>query len=137
MELSEALPFLQENHLAVVTTIGTSGRPQSTVVSAALHEGKMAFVSRQRTSKVKNTRRSGRCSVTVINPANTRYVTVEGPATAHGMEDSSEDVWLALLRAAYTATGRPPERWDDFDRSMREERRNVVLITPERVYGSL
>ena len=137
MDLSEALPFLQENHLAVVTTIGASGRPQSTVVSAALYEGKLAFVSRQRTSKVKNTRRTGRCSVTVINPANTRYVTVEGPATAHGMEDSSEDVWLALLRAAYTATGRPPERWDDFDRSMREERRNVVLITPEHVYGSL
>ena len=60
MELSEALPFLQENHLAVVTTIGPSGRPQSTVVSAALYEGKLAFVSRQRTSKVKNTRRSGR-----------------------------------------------------------------------------
>ena len=137
MDLSEALPFLQQNHLSVVTTIGPSGRPQSTVVSVALHEGKLAFVSRQRTMKVKNVRRSGRCSVTVINPANTRYVTIEGPATAHGMDDSSEDAWLALLRATYTASGRPPDRWDDFDRSMREELRNVVLITPERVYGSL
>lgn len=137
MDLSEATPFLQENHLAVVTTMGPSGTPQSTVVSAALHEGKLVFVSRQRTMKVKNVRRSGRCSVTVINPANTRYVTVEGPATARGMEDSGEEEWLFLLRAAYTATGRPPERWDDFDGAMREERRNVVLITPERIYGSL
>ena len=137
VEFNEALPFLQENHLAVITTVGTSGRAQATVVGAAPLDGKMAFVSRGGTVKVRNVRRNGCCSVTVIRPETTRYVTVEGPATAYGRNDTGELELLALLRSAYTAAGRPPERWDDFDRSMREEQRTVVLVAPERVYGSL
>ena len=137
MEFNEVLPFLQENHLAVVTTVGVSGRAQSTVTGAAPLEGKMAFVSRERTIKVKNVRRGGRCSVTVIRPETTRYVTVEGPAIAHGWDDTGGEELLALLRSAYGAAGRSADRWDDFERSMREEQRTVVLVTPERVYGSL
>ena len=84
MEFSEAAAFLQENRLAVVTTVGPSGRAQSTVVGAAPHEGKIVFVTRGSTVKMKNLRRNGRCTVTVIKPDTRRYVTVEGPATAHG-----------------------------------------------------
>ena len=97
----------------------------------------MAFVSRDHTAKVRNVRRSGRCTVTVIKPDTRRYVTVEGPAAAHGWDDSQPNDLLALLRRAYTATGRSLDGWDDFDRAMREERRTVVLVAPERVNGSL
>jgi PPOX class probable F420-dependent enzyme len=137
MELAEALPFLEANHLAVVSTVGASGRAQATVVSAGLVDGQVAFVSRGETVKVRNSRRSGQCSVTVINPENTRYVTVQGGATVHGWNDTDEATLLGLLRKAYSSAGRPPERWDDFDASMREEQRTVVLVAPERVYGSL
>ena len=137
MELTEALPFLEANHLAVVSTVGASGRAQATVVSAGYVDGQVAFVSRGETVKVRNARRSGQCSVTVINPENTRYVTVQGTASVHGWDDTDEAALLALLRKAYGAAGRPPERWDDFDAAMRDERRTVVFVTPERVYGSL
>ena len=136
MELSEVLPFLEENHLAVVTTVGASGKAQSTVVSAALYDGKMSFVSRGHTMKVKNVRRSGRCSVTLIRPHDTRYVTVEGPAVAHGWDDTPPEELLSLLRGAYGAAGRDTAA-DDFESRMREEQRTVVLVTPERVYGSV
>lgn len=137
MELAEALPFLEANHLAVVSTVDTAGRAQSTVVSAGVVDGQAAFVSRGETVKVRNARRSGHCSVTFINPENTRYVTVRGAASVHGWNDTDEAALLGLLRRAYAAAGRPPERWDDFDAAMREEQRTVVLVTPERVYGSL
>ena len=137
MELAEALPFLEANHLAVVSTVGASGRAQATVVSAGLVEGQIAFVSRGETVKVRNARRGGHCSVTLINPANTRYVTVQGAASVHGWDDTDEATLLDLLRRTYGAAGRPPETWDDFDAAMREERRSIVLVTPERVYGSL
>ena len=136
MELSEVIPFLEENHLAVVTTVSVSGKPQATVVSAWLYDGKMSFVSRAHTMKVKNVRRGGRCSVTLIRPNDTRYVTIEGPAVAHGWDDTPPAELLSLLRGAYGAAGR---KSDDagFDARMREEQRTVVLITPERVYGSI
>ena len=96
----------------------------------------MSFVSRARTMKVKNVRRSGRCGVTVIRPHDTRYVTIEGPAVAHGWDDTPAGELLSLLRGAYGAAGRETGA-DDFESRMREEQRNVVLITPERVYGSI
>ncbi len=136
MEFSEALPFLEENHMAVVTTIGQSGRAQSTVVSAAPLNGRMAFVSREGTSKVRNIRRGTRCAVTLIKPDTRRYVTVEGPATAQGFGDTDEAELLDLMGAAYVAAGRSLSAWDDFAGAMKEQQRAVLLVTPERVYGS-
>ena len=137
MELAEALPFIEANHFALVSTVGPSGHAQTTVVSAGLLDGQVAFVSRADTVKVRNVRRSGHCSVTLINPDNRRYVTVQGAASVHGWDNTDEAALLDLLRRAYGAAGRPSDRWDDFDASMREEQRTVVLVTPERVYGSL
>jgi len=97
----------------------------------------MAFVSRGRTVKVKNAARTGRAAVTVLRKSDNRYVTVEGPATVHGWDNTQRDELLSLLRNVYLASGRPPERWDDFDGAMQQEQRTVVLVTPQRVYGSL
>ena len=137
MDYNEALPFLQENHMAIVTTIGRSGRAQSTVVSAAPLDGRMAFVSRERTSKVRNVRRGSRCVVTLVKPDTRRYITVEGPATAQGFGDTEEAALLALLGSAYEAAGRSLSGWSDFAGSMKAEERALVLVTPERVYGSI
>ena len=137
MEYSEVLPFLQENNLAVATTVGTSGRVQATVVSAGPHEGKVALVSREETIKVSNARKGSRCTVTVVRPDTRRYVTIEGPATVYGWDNTSPEVLLPMLRRVYVALQRHPERFEDFDRTMREERRTVILVAPERVYGSL
>ena len=86
--------------------------------------------------KVKNGRRGGRCGVTLIRPHDTRYVTIEGRAVTHGFDDTPAGEMLSLLRGAYGAAGRKTDA-DDFESRMREEQRNVVLITPERVYGSI
>ncbi|MCY4582770.1 MAG: TIGR03618 family F420-dependent PPOX class oxidoreductase [Chloroflexi bacterium] len=137
MELTEALPFIEANHFALVSTVGASGRAQTTVVSAGLVDGHVGFVSRAETVKVRNVRRSGQCSVTLVNPDNRRYVTVQGEASVHGWDNTDEAAMLDLLGRVYSAAGRPPDRWDDFGAAMREERRTVVLVTPERVYGSL
>jgi hypothetical protein len=100
-------------------------------------DGRIAFVSRDHTAKVRNARRTGRATVTVVNPANKRYVTVEGPTELHPWDGADEAACLELLGRAYAAAGRPPERWDDFGATMRDEQRTVVLVTPERIYGSL
>ena len=136
MELSEVMPFLEENHLAIVTTVDATGKAQATVVGAALYDGKMSFVSRGHTMKVKNVRRSGRCSVTLLRPHDTRYVTVEGPAVAYGWDDTPPAELLSLIRGAYGEQGRNTDA-DDWESRMREQRRTVVLVTMERVYGSV
>src|SRR5205085_10667294 len=137
MNLTEALPFLEQNHTAMVSTVTATGSTHATVVSAGLCEGQVAFVSRGDTVKVKNALKRGRAAVTVLRNSDNRYVTVEGSAVVHGWGNTSRHELLSLLRKAYTAVGRLPERWKDFDGAMEKEQRTVVLVSPERVYGSL
>ena len=137
MDFTEVLPFLQQNHTAVVSTVTSSGSAQATVVSAGPYEGHIAFVSRGNTVKVRNASKRGRATVTVIRATDNRYVTIEGPARVQGWSNTSGPDLLSLLRKVYTAVGRPPERWQDFDGAMEKEQRTVVLVLPQWVYGSL
>jgi PPOX class probable F420-dependent enzyme len=137
VDFAEVQPFLEQNHTAIVSTVTATGAAQATVVSAGLYEGRMAFVSRGNTVKVRNAVQRGGATVTVIRPTDNRYVTVEGPAQVHGWDNTGRADLLALLREVYTVTGRPPQRWEDFDGAMEKEQRTVVLISPGRVYGSL
>lgn len=137
MDFNEVLPFLEQNHTAVVSTVTSSGSAQATVVNAGPYDGQIAFVSRGNTVKVKNASKRGRATVTVLRTTDNRYVTIEGPAMVHGWDNTSSPDLLSLLRKVYTATGRSPERWEDFDGAMEKEQRTVVLVSAERVYGSL
>ena len=136
MEWQEALPLLQENHTGVATSITPDGRAQSTVVSTAVLDGKVGFASRPRTVKLKNIQRTGRATLTVIKLDNRRYVTVEGPASIKPWEDSPKHI--KRLKDLYVSMGRAPKGTDEeFARQMRDEQRTLILITPERLYGSL
>jgi PPOX class probable F420-dependent enzyme len=136
MEWNEALPLLQENHTGVATSVTPKGRAQSTVVSTAVLDGKVGFASRGHTVKVRNIERTGRATVTVIKLDTRRYVTVEGPASIEPWQD--KPAHIKRLKDLYTAMGRAPKGTDEeFAQQMREEERNIVLITPERLYGSL
>ena len=135
MEFNDALPFLEQEHSAVVTTIGRSGLPQATIVRAGPYEGTMAFVVRGGTVKLANLKRDDRCTVLVAKPDWTRYATVEGRAATHRQDNTGEEELRILLRRVFSAAGGTHSDWEEYDRVMREEARAVVLVTPERVYG--
>ena len=140
MELSEALEFLSKtkNTTSVAITIGRTGRAQSTVVGAGYMDGKVVWISRGHTVKIRNVKSKGRATVTVINRETHRYVTVEGPAIVHEWSDAHTTGQVQRLKKAYTAMGRPPKQSDaDFAAKMAEEKRAVIEVTPESWYGSL
>jgi PPOX class probable F420-dependent enzyme len=136
MEWKEALPLLQENHTGIAITVTPKGRAQSTVVSSGVLDGKIAFASRSHTVKLKNIQRTGRATVTVIKLDNRRYVTVEGPASVEPWQDTPAHI--KRLKNLFVASGRAPKGTDEeFAKQMRDEERSLVLVTPERLYGSL
>jgi PPOX class probable F420-dependent enzyme len=109
---------------------------QATVVSTAVLEGKVGFASRGGTVKLKNIQRTGRAAITVIKLDTRRYVTVEGAASVEPWQDTPAHI--KRLKELYIAMGRAPKGGDEeFARQMRDETRSLVLVTPERVYGSL
>src|SRR3970040_433981 len=136
MEWKEALPLLQENHPGVAISVTSKGRAQATVVSTAVLDGKVGFASRGYTVKVRNIQRTGRATVTVIKLDTRRYVTVEGPAAIKPWQDTPAHI--KRLKDLYLSMGRAPKGGDEeFARQMRDEQRSLVLVTPERLYGSL
>ncbi len=101
-------------------------------------DGKVVWISRGHTVKVKNVKRTGRATVTVINRETHRYVTVDGPAVLHEWSDRDTPGQVQRLKKAYTAMGRPPKQSDEaFAAKMAEEKRAVIEVTPEHWYGSL
>ena len=135
MEWKEALPLLQENHTGVAISVTPKGRAQSTVVSTAVLDGKLGFASRPHTVKLKNIQRTGRATVTVIKLDTRRYVTVEGPASIEPWQDTPAHI--KRLKGLYVAMDRAPKSDENFAHQMRDEQRSLVLVTPERLYGSL
>ena len=136
MEWKQAFPLLQENHTGVAVTVTPKGRAQSTVVSTALLDGKVGFASRAQTVKLKNIQRTSRAAITVIKLDTRRYVTVEGPASIEPWQDTPAHI--KRLKDLYVAMGRAPRGTDEeFAEQMRDEKRSLVLVTPERLYGSL
>jgi hypothetical protein len=67
------------------------------------------------------------------------WVTVEGRADVIGPDDPHEGVdaeaLRLLLREIFTAAGGTHDDWDEYDRTMAEERRAAILIAPHRTYG--
>ena len=136
MDWNEALPLLQENHTGIAVSVSAKGRAQSTVVSTTVLDGKVGFASRSHTVKVRNIQRTGRAAITVIKLDTRRYVTVEGPATVEPWQDTPAHI--KRLKDLYVAMGRAPKGSDEkFAEQMRGEERSLVLVTPERLYGSL
>lgn len=136
MDWKEALPLLQDNHTGVAVSITPKGRAQATVVSTAVLDNKLGFASRPRTVKEKNIQRTGRATVTVVKLDTRRFVTVEGPASIEPWQDTPAHI--KRLKDLYVSMGRAPKGTDDdFAKQMRDEQRCLILVTPERLYGSV
>ena len=84
MEFGDAVPFLESEHSAVVTTIGRSGGIQASIVRAGPLEGRMAFVVRGETAKRRNLERNPTCTVLTVQPDWRKFATVEGQAEVRG-----------------------------------------------------
>lgn len=137
---AELIPL--DHGLCVVSTSRPGGGIQSSVVNAGVLDHPLrgvpvaALVATGGSRKLENLRADPR--VTVVARAGWRWAAVEGAAELVGPDDPHPDVdaeaLRLLLRAVFTAAGGTHDDWDTYDRTMAEQRRTAVLVTPERVY---
>ena len=128
--------FLKANHQAVLTTFRKDGGAQMSIVTCGLYRDSIAFTTEAQRAKLLNLQRNPRCSLLVSKRDWWGYLVLEGQATllSPGATDPAElrqglrDVYLA-------ASGKTHPNWQEYDAAMRKERRSVVIVVPERVYG--
>ena len=143
--LAEAFELARnESGLAVVSTLRADNTIQSSLINAgplahpATGQPVLGFVTYGRV-KLSNLR--ARPQITVTFRRGWQWATVEGHAQLAGPDDPQP--WLeadgalsSLLRDIFSAAGGTHDDWDEYDRTMREQRRTAVLITPTRVYSN-
>jgi PPOX class probable F420-dependent enzyme len=143
--LSDAVALAaDESGLAVVATLRSDGSIQASLVNAGViphpetGEPALAFVTYGRV-KLANLRARPAVAVTFRN--GWQWATVEGSTQLVGPDDpqpwlTAPDALRLLLRDVFTAAGGIHDDWAQYDRTMAEQRRTVVLIAPTRVYSN-
>lgn len=145
MTLEDAFALAEDdNGLAVVSTL----RADLTIQSSLINAGPLPHPQTARPAlgfvtygKVKLANLRARPQITVTFRGGWRWATVEGHAELAGPDDpqpwlGSDDALPHLLRDIFRAAGGTHDDWDEFDRTMREQRRTAVLVTATRIYGN-
>jgi PPOX class probable F420-dependent enzyme len=142
--LRDVVDLAQKEHfLAVVSTVRADGTIQASVVNAGVlphpvdHEEVVGFVT-YGPRKLANLRRRPQVSVTYR--ACWSWLTVEGRAEIVGPDDPApaidEVAMRRVLREVFSAAGGTHDDWDQFDATMRAERRSAVFVRPSRIYSN-
>lgn len=144
IDLDEFSALSQEvDGLAVVSTVRADATVQSSLVNVGVlpspfdRNQVLAFVTY---GKVKLANLRARPQLALTARSGWRWCTVEGRAALVGPDDPHDgvdrDALRLLLRAIFLAAGGSHDNWAEYDRTMIEQRRAAVLVTPTRVYGS-
>jgi PPOX class probable F420-dependent enzyme len=142
--LNEAMELAgREQFLAIVATARADGSIQSSLVNAGSLDHPLtglpalAFVT-YGAIKLANLR--ARPQVAVTFRSQWSYATIEGRTELIGPDDPDPRIdaerLRLLLREIFTAAGGTHDDWDAYDRTMIDQRRTAVLVTPTRIYGT-
>lgn len=144
-DLTDFTQLIAGDHgLCVVSTLRADGTIQSSLVNAGVLEHPetglpvVATVVRGDARKLGNLR--ARPRTTIVVRVGWQWAAVEGAASIIGPDDPAAGIdaerLRVLLREVFTKAGGTHDDWEEYDRVMAAERRAVVLITPDRVYGN-
>ena len=139
MELTDKQKdFLSENHNAVCTTFRRNGAAQLSIVTSGLYGGGAAFTTTADRAKHRNLARDPRCSLLVSHADWRPFLVLEGNATVLSQDNTPvEELRTAFRDVFRAAAGKDHPNWDEYDRVMVEDRRVIVIVTPEHVYGTV
>ncbi len=129
--------FVDETHRGVITTFRRDGGAQMSIITCGSYKDGVAFTTTGDRAKLHNLRRNPRCSLMVSQEDWRGYVVLEGQATVMSSNNTdAEELRLALRDAYRAASGTEHANWEEYDQAMRDDRRSVIIVVPERIYGT-
>ena len=129
--------LLSESRLGVLATIKSDGRPQMSPVTPFYdREAETLYVSTtDGRAKAVNLRRDPRASVEVTGPKGRTWATAEGTVELIGPGTDPDGPEVDALVDYYRkAAGEHPD-WDEYRSVMVSDRRVLMVMTVEHVYG--
>ncbi|HUW04358.1 MAG TPA: PPOX class F420-dependent oxidoreductase [Acidimicrobiales bacterium] len=138
MELTTALEWAAGRRNAVLITIRSDGRPQSSDIAYVVDGGSFVISVTDDRAKTRNMRRDPRVVLHITDPGAWSYAsfdgTVELSAVATTPDDETNDRLVDYYRAV---AGEEHPDWDEYRQAMTDEGRLLVRFTPTRVVGQI
>ena len=106
------------------------------IVSCAPYGEGVGFTTTEDRAKLLNLRRNPRCSLLVSQDDWWGYVVLEGEARVQGADNTPPDELRDALREVYRQIAGEHPDWEEYDHAMVEQRRAVVTVVPDNVYGT-
>ena len=129
--------FVEENHHGVLITFRRNFAAQMSVVPCGPFRGGAAFTTTADRAKLKNLERNPRCSLLISQADWWGYVVLEGRAVILSSGNTDfEELRLALRDVYRVAGGEEHPDWGEYDQAMRDERRSVVIVMADHIYGT-
>ncbi|MEX5636186.1 PPOX class F420-dependent oxidoreductase [Parafrankia sp. FMc2] len=138
-----AIPFnprtlLAESRLGVLATLKSDGRPQLSPVTPFYDPdaGTILISTREGLVKTANLRRDPRAALEVTSADGRAWATAEGTATLTGPGSDPHGPEVQALVTYYrSAAGEHPD-WNEYRSVMISDRRVLITITVQHVYGT-
>ena len=138
MELDRATAFAADRHAGVLITLKRDGRPQASNINYVCDDTSVRISVTASRAKTNNLQRDPRASLHVTSEDFWRWVVLEGTASFTPVATRDDPDSLEALRSLYRdIRGEDHPDWDDYDRAMVDDERQVLTITLERAYGQL
>ena len=129
--------FVGQTHRGVLTTFRRNGAAQMSIVSCGPMRDGVAFTVTSTRVKLWNLVRNPRCSLLVSNESWWGFVVLEGQAQIISADNTGADDLRDALREAYrTCSGEEHSNWEEYDRAMVDDKRSVIIVVPDHVYGT-
>ncbi len=129
--------FATQTHRGVITTFRRNGAAQMSIISCGPYRDGIAFTVTEDRVKLKNLRRNPRCTLLVSQESWWGFVVLEGRAEILSADNTDPEEFKMALRHAYrTASGEDHPNWEEYDQAMRDDRRSVVIVVPDHIYGT-
>jgi len=131
------LALIADNSLGVLATIKRDGRPQLSNVTYHFDPRTLTIevsITEAR-AKTRNLRRDPRASLMVISDDGWAYAVAEGDAVlSPPAGDPGDDTVESLVALYRTIAGEHPD-WDDYRRAMVVDRRVLLRLAVNHLYG--
>lgn len=132
-----ARAFVAESHKGVLSTVRRDGAIQMSIIVCGPWDDGVAFTTTEDRAKLRNLRRNAQCSLLVAKDEWWGYLVFEGHARIMGRENTNADELRLALRKVYRRIAGEHDDWEAYDRAMVAERRALVIVVPDRVYGTV
>ena len=128
--------FIANNDKAVLSTFRRSGAAQLSIVSVGPYGDGAAFTTTEDRAKLANLRRDPRSSLLVSHDSWWGFVVLEGSARVMAADNTDPEELRQAFRDVYRSISGEHPDWDDYDRAMVEDKRAVIVVVPEHIYGT-